>query len=187
MNSSVFRWLLASVAVMLAAFLGGCGFHLPSQTPVPLALQSVYIDVASRYHVEVPPLERALAKRLRRRGSRVVSSPGQARSILRISNLTKSRETAAIGSNGRAVEFRLVTSVTFELESGGKVVLPPQTQSASSEYSFNATQILAAEQEEARLEKYLQGELAEMILLRLDAQLSDGGRHAPTAAAAGPD
>lgn len=183
MNSSVFRWLVASAVVTLAALLGGCGFHLPSQAPVPLALQSVYIDVASRYHVEVPPLERALAKRLRRRGSRVVSSPEQARSILRISNLRKSRETAAIGANGRAVEFRLVTSVTFELESGGKVVLPPQTQSASSEYSFNATQILAAEQEEVRLEKYLQDELAEMILLRLDAQLSDAGqRIAPTIA-----
>lgn len=165
------RWRAMSFAT-LSVLLGGCGFHLPAHNHAPSPLKTVYIDVASQYQVEVPPLERALARRLRRSGSRVVSSPAQARSILRLSNLREGRQTAAIGSNGRAVEFRLVTSVTFELASGGKVILPPQTQSVSSEYSFNATQILATEQEQVRLEKYLQDELAELILLRVDAQLS---------------
>ena len=156
----------------LALLLGGCGLHLASRTPLPPQLKKIYIDYADAYRVDVPPLQAALAERLRRSGADVVASPQQARSILRLSHLTESRETAAIGPDGRALEFRLVTSVTFELASGGKVLLPPETQTASSDYSFNAGQILAKEEEATRLEKYIQGELADMILLRVNARLS---------------
>jgi len=152
--------------------LAGCGFHLAGRTTVPPQLQTVYIDFVDPYHVDAPPLQSDLVDRLTNSGARVMAHPQQAKSILRLSNLTQTREVIAIGPDGRALEYRLITSVRYELASGGQVLLPPETQMVSSDYSFNAQQILAKEEEETRLEKYIQDELAELLLVRIQARLT---------------
>lgn len=167
---------------MISVALSGCGFHLAGHTPVPPQLQTVYIDFVDPYHVAVPPLQTDLVDRLTRSGAKVVPYPQQAKSILRLSNLTQAREVGAIGPDGRALEYRLITSVRYELASGGKVLLPPETQTVSGNYSFNAQQILAEQEEEVRLEKYIQDELAELLLVRIQARLT----HLPPTAATVP-
>lgn len=157
---------------MLSLALGGCGFHLAGHTPMPPQLQTVYVEFVDPYHVAVPPLQTDLVDRLTSGGAKVVPYPQQAKSILRLSNLTQSREAVAIGPDGRALEYRLITSVSYELASGGKVLLPPETQTVSGDYSFNAQQILAEEEEETRLENYIQDELAELLLVRIRARLT---------------
>lgn len=168
---------------MMSVVLGGCGFHLAGRTPIPPQLQTVYIDFVDPYHVAVPPLQTDLVDRLTSSGAKVVPYPQQAKSILRLSNLTQSREAVAIGPDGRALEYRLITSVRYELASGEKVLLPPETQTVSGDYSFNAQQILAEEEEETRLEKYIQDELAELLLVRIQARLT----HLSPPAATAPD
>lgn len=168
------------VLPLLGLLLGGCGFHLAGHTPLPKPLRSVYIDFVDPYHVDVPPLEIDLTERLRDSGATVVGHPEQAHSILRLSHLRQTRETVAIGANGRALEYRLTTSVRYEVLSSNRVLLPPETQAVSSNYSFNAQQILAKQEEESRLEKYIQNELAELLLMRIQARLT----HLPPAATA---
>lgn len=184
MSGHLRRWLHRPLILALAVFVGGCGFHLAGRSPVPPQLQTVYVDYVDPYHVGVPPLQREITDRLTRSGADVVSHPEQAKSILRLSNLTQARETVSIGPDGRALEYRLITSVSYELASQGKVLLPPETQTVSSDYSFNAQQILAKEEEEERLDKYLQDELAELLLLRIQARLTHlppPSVHAPSA------
>ena len=62
---------LALVALTLA--LGGCGFHLAGERPLPRPLSSVYIEVVDPYHVSAPPLESALSARIVRGGGKVQS------------------------------------------------------------------------------------------------------------------
>ncbi len=172
---------LASVA--LCVHLVACGFHLAGSRELPEPLRSVYIQANLPYSVDEPPVEAALRVRLRRRGGTVVGSPGQARSVLKLTDLTERREVLSVGRDGKALEFRLITSVNFSLYAGETLLLPPRTQVVSRDYSFRAEEILAKEAEEARLRRFIQDELAELILLRLDTELSRQPVYSPLPAA----
>jgi LPS-assembly lipoprotein len=162
-------------ACAVALLLGGCGlfgFHWAGSRPLPAALTSVYIDVVTPYRVSKPPIEQALASRLLRRGARLSSTLGGARTILRISDLTETREVLSVDPFGKAVEFKLTTRVQYLLVETGGDTVPAATIQVSRDYSFNAQQVLAKEAEEQRLQSFMQDELAELLLLRLEAVLA---------------
>ena len=161
------------LAALGMTLLTGCGFHFAGSRPLPPALASVYIDVVTPYSVSKPPIEQALRSRLLRRGATLTSSLAQARTVVRISELTESREVLSVDPFGKAVEFKLTTRVQYEMVETGGDTVPPATIQVSRDYSFNAQQVLAKEAEEQRLQTFMQDELAELLLLRLEAQLAD--------------
>jgi Rare lipoprotein B len=173
------RWA-AGLAVLPLLLLTACsGWHLAGQRALPVALQRVYIDMVQPYEVSEPPLQTALQARLAARGAQVLSEPQAGATVLRLSNLKETREVLALGQDGTAIEYRLVTVVTFQLSRNGRLLTEPATQSVSRDYSFNPQQILAKSAEEARLQRYTQGQLSALLLLRLEALL----RAAPAPAA----
>ena len=170
------RWQAGASRVvgglLLAVALGGCGFHLAGERPLPPSLSSLYIDLVQPYRVGTPPLEAALQARITSRGGVVKSHIGDAKAVLRLTNLNETRETLSVGADGLANEYRLVTQVTFELHSGEKELIAPQAQGISRTYSFSVDEVLGKEAEEALLRSYMQDELAELVLLRIDAALA---------------
>ena len=165
------RWIALGATLLLA----GCGFHLAGKRPLPPALASVYIDSVMPYQVSEPPLETALRAGLRRRGADVAGEMDKAKTIVRLSEMKDRREVLSVGPDGKASEYLLVSSVRYEVISGGRALLPPDTLSASRDYSFQPAQVLAKEAEEQRLREFIQGELAELIMLRLEAKLARVG------------
>ena len=173
MNRLLFVRRRALIVVLTAAvLLTACGFHVAGSRPLPDALQSVYVDVIAPYRVSEPPLEISLRSLLQRRGGVVKDSAGDARAIIRLSELNETRQVLSIGTDGKVLEFQLVTSVRYQVSSGSKMLIAPDTLSLSRSYSFNAQQVLAKDAEEARLREYIQHELAELILLRMEAVLN---------------
>jgi LPS-assembly lipoprotein len=157
----------------LALWLGGCGFHLAGERPLPDALSSVYVEVVDPYRVSAPEVQAALVKRITSRGGLAKSHPEEAESILRLSGFGEGLEVVSIGSDGRAIEYRLTVSVRYELDDhDGHALVPGDVLRVSRDYSFSAQQILAKDVEQARLSSYLQDEMAELMLLRLEARLS---------------
>ena len=163
---------MKSGLVFSALLLAGCGFHLAGSRPLPAALESVYIDLVTPYSVSKPPLEAALRTRLLRRGTQVTGNPGSAKTILRLTNLSETRQVLSVDPFGKAVEYQLTTRVRFELIGASQSLIPPDALQVSRDYSFNAQQILAKEAEETRLQAFIQDELAELLLLRIEAALS---------------
>jgi len=159
-------------AALGMALLAGCGFHWAGTRPLPPQLSSVFLDVVTPYSVSKPPIEQALNSRLQRRGARLAGTLGAARTILRVSELKESREVLSVDPFGKAVEYKLTTRVTFQLVEGGTVLVAPDTLQVSRDYSFNAQQVLAKEAEELRLQTFMQDELAELVLLRIEARLT---------------
>ncbi|HVT37221.1 MAG TPA: LPS assembly lipoprotein LptE [Nevskiaceae bacterium] len=98
--------------------------------------------------------------------------------MIQLSDLFETRSVLSIGADGKALEYQLTTSVRYLVSSGGKALLAPDVLTASRDYSYNATQVLAKEAEESRLREFIQNELAELLLLRLEA----GFAHLPAAA-----
>jgi len=166
------RRILKGAALALPMLLAGCGFRLAGERPLPPALKSVFVEVVNPYTVTAPPLLSAVQARITRSGGEVKSDPEQAETALRLSNLEEARQVLSIGTDGRAIEYRLLTRVTYQLtQRGGVTLVPPDTQTVSRDFSFSATQILPKEAEEARLRNYIQDELADLVLLRIESEL----------------
>lgn len=163
---------LQALALTATLMLAGCGFHLAGTRPLPSALQTVYIDVVAPYRVVQPPLETSLRTILQRRGADVRGEQGAGTTEIRLTDLTESREVLSVGINGKALEFRLVTSVQYQVFRDGKTLVEPGALRLTRDYSFQPEQVLAKEAEEARLREFIQAEIAELMLLRLEAQLS---------------
>lgn len=163
------RFLLITAFALL---LSACGFRMIGSEGLSTPLKNVYIDMVLDYQVAEPPVETALRTKLSRRGAVVVSKAEQADTTLRLSNLEERRETLSIGADGKALEYRLVIGVRYELLQGGQALLPAATLSVSRDYSFQLNQILQKELEEEQLRAYIQNELAELVLLRIESGLA---------------
>lgn len=166
MRRSLQAWMLLVPLLMTA-----CGFHLAGTRPLPSALLTVYIDVVAPYRVVQPPLETSLRAILQRRGADVRGEQSAGTTEIRLTDLNESREVLSVGIDGKAIEFRLVTSVKYQVFRDGKSLIEPGALRLTRDYSFQPEQVLAKEAEEARLREFIQAEMAELMLLRLDAQL----------------
>ncbi|WP_439641740.1 LPS-assembly lipoprotein LptE [Nevskia sp.] len=176
--------LVRPIGISLATLaLAACGFHPVGSRPLPKALRAVHVELVDPYRVTTPPVEEALKARIVRGGGEVISKADDAATVLRLSDLREAQEVLSIGTDGRAIEYRLVTRVTFEMrrvvDGKAEVLIAPESQTVSRDYSFSAQQILAKEAEEARLRRYIQDELAERVLLRVEARLATADPDAP--------
>ena len=176
-----------TLTLTLTLVLSACGFHLAGSRPLPEPLKQVYIDVVVPYLVSEPPVETALRNLLQRRGAKVVGEPKDARTLIRLSELNEGRQVLSLGPDGKALEYQLITSVRYVVQSGDQVLLGPDVLRVTRDYSFNAQQVLAKEAEEERLRDFIQGELAELLILRIDAALSRAALTTGSAPAATPD
>lgn len=152
-------------------FVTACGFQLAGTRPLPDPLALVYIDVKTPYSVREPPIATALRSRINRRGGLVTGAAREARTTLRLSDLNETRVVLSVGADGKAVEFRLSASVKYQLFDSRKMLIEPDMLSVSRDYSFTAQQVLSKEAEEDRLRAYIQEEMAELLMLRLESQL----------------
>lgn len=179
--------LLRGLSMMAATLLlCACGFHLAGTRPLSADLQRVYIDTVTPYKVSEPPVEAQLRAILQRRGAQIENSGGAQVTTIRLSELKESREPLSIGTDGKAIEFRLITRVNYEVFRGTTVLVTPGTLVATRDYSFVPEQVLAKEAEEARLREFIQNELAELLMLRIDAALTYHSATVTPAAPAAP-
>lgn len=179
-NSSVFApGPLVLGAVLTAVLLSACGFHAVGSRPLPAQMHKVYIDVVVPYRVSEQPVETSLRTRLVRRGATVTKEAAKAQMTIKLTNLKEGRQTLSVGPDGKALEFLLVTTVDYQVFAGDQVLMAPGHLRATRAYSFNEEQILAKEAEEARLREYIQDQLADLLLIKVETQLSRRESQAP--------
>lgn len=155
-----------------ALLLSACGFHLAGNRPLPAQLQSVFIDSAQPYRVSEPPVETALRSLLQRRGGKVLDGVEAGASVIKLSGISENRQVLSIGTDSKVLEYQITATVNYQVFNGDKTLVPPDTLTLTRSYSYNPQTALAEEIKEARLRDYMQTELAELLLLRLDAVLS---------------
>lgn len=155
----------------LGTLLAACGFHAAGTRPLPDPLKRVRIDLVAPYRVSEPPVETSLRDRLTQRGAEVVKKDkgDENVTVIRLSDLRESREVLSVGADGKALEYELILRVRYEVRTGRHVWIPPSQMEARRDYSFNAQQVLPKEQEAERLREFLEDEMAEMLLLRIEA------------------
>lgn len=92
--------------------------------------------------------------------------------VLKLTQLEDSRVVAAIGGDGKVVEYDLGRTIHYQILADGWSSAV-YSQSTSRRLSFDPNQALAKELEEARLRQGLSRELIELMLLRVEIELRE--------------
>jgi LPS-assembly lipoprotein len=166
MRSSTCHSVRAAAAVLLVvAIMSGCGFQLRGAASLPPEFQEVSLRGVDVYS----ELGDALRALLEANGSRVVE-PDVATGVLWILDEAFRKDVTALGSNGKAVEFRLAYRVRFKAEdaAGNELVAPDEVR-LFRDYAYAEDQVLGRNAAEEDVQRQLIRESAWMVLQRLQA------------------
>lgn len=158
------------VAAALAGSLSACGFHLRgSGGHYTLPFPAMYIGLP-----ESSPLAIDLKRNIRVNGNTVVvSDPAKADGVVEVLSdpeKTRTKSILSLNSNGRVREYLLAYNIVFRVRDKlGNELLGPTTISLNRPITFDETQLLAKEQEEALLYKDMQTDLVQQMMRRMAA------------------
>jgi LPS-assembly lipoprotein len=150
-------------ALLVATVLAGCGFQLRGTAEVPF--QTIHVAGATG----------GIALDLKRQiqagtSARVLEDPRQAEAILLFLQETRDKEILSLTGTGRVREFRLNYRVGFRVHDGkGNDFMAPSTIVLSRDITFNDSEVLAKETEEALLIRDMQADMVQQIMRRLAA------------------
>ncbi|MGX9716539.1 LPS-assembly lipoprotein LptE [Janthinobacterium lividum] len=160
----------AVLALGLTVLLSACGFHLRgSNGSFMLPFATMYIGLP-----DTSPLAISLKRYIRAIGStEVVNTKDGADAVLEVLNDPERNRTKTILSlnpNGRVQEYQLGYSINFRVvDKAGNQLLVPTTISLVRPITFDESQVLAKETEEAALYRDMRNDLVQQIMRRLAA------------------
>lgn len=154
------RHLLLAVSLLA---LAACGFHMRGMTE--LSFKKLYLQNSG---------SSALAKELRRslinNGVQLVSTPKEAEMLLEVMNEQTQKNILSLSGGGKVREYELVYRVHIRLrEASSELWGMPQLIEQRRDYSYDDTQLLAKEGEEARLFSDMRSDATREIMRRLNA------------------
>jgi len=163
------RRLLGGALGAAALLLSGCGFRLRGAPE--FAFDSLFPSV---------PEQSEFGAQLRRLvattgTTRVEEDAAKAEARLQILSNDRGREILSLTGAGKVREYQLVQSLRFQLlDRAGKALIPPTSLTARREYTFDDSQVLGKEQEEALLYRDMQNDLVQQLMRRLAAARRSG-------------
>ena len=149
---------------VLSLMLASCGFHLRGQATLPF--ETLYID-GNRDSPFVNELKRAV-----RSGSttKLVDNPAEAQGILQIVGESRQKVILTLSGGGRVREYKLLYNISYRVHDGKGKDLRPQGEIAlKRDVSYDDTQLLAKESEEALLYRDMQSDAVQQLFRRLQA------------------
>lgn len=154
-------WL--GVAVV-CAWLAACGFQLRGTQQLPFATIALNFPPNS-------PLGTELARNIRAgTNTQIISDPTKADAVFDLLGELRDRQVLTIDAQGRALEYTLRDRLRFRLrDAKGREVIEPTDLQVQRDISFNDSQRLSKESEEALLYRDMQTDLVQQLLRRIAA------------------
>ena len=151
------------IALLLAAALAGCGFQLRGTAALPF--ETLFI----------PNTTGGIGLDLKRNiqsgtHTRVVDDPKLAQAVLQFTDDTREKNILSLSGSGRVREFQLRYRVGFRVHDGkGSEFLPSSQIILTRDFTFNDTDVLSKELEEAQIFREMQLDMVQQILRRISA------------------
>lgn len=159
------RALLAGAA---AAALSACGFKLRGAQTLPVETLFLALPVNSPLGAEITRVVRSSTN------ARVVTDRKEAQAIFELLGESREREVLSVNAQGRAREYQLRLLTTFRVvDPKGIEMIAPTTLTARRDISFNESELLAKESEEALLYRDMQSDLVRQMVTRLQGMRLD--------------
>jgi LPS-assembly lipoprotein len=157
--------LRALIVFLFTLLLGACGFHLRGQDAFALPFQTLYVKSANDYAPFITELKRVIAAN----NVEVTDAPEQAQLTLEIVSEIADKQILSLSGAGRVLEYRLQYRVSLRAyDVKQQEWLAPEEISLRRDFSYDDTQVLAKEQEEALLYQNMRGDAAQQVLRRLN-------------------
>ncbi len=167
-------WLGA--ILLMAAMLGGCGFHLRQSAALPPAMQRMHLAVRSG-----GDLQRNLARALESAGVTLEDDAGPGVVELKVPVAAFNTDILSVSGYARVTEYSVHYQVEFLVTDGsGNVLLPSQRIDMSRDYSFDASNPIGDATQVEEIQGSLTDDMVQAIVFRLQA----AGQHMPAAPAA---
>jgi len=154
----------AVLALLVTAFLAGCGFQLRGTATLPF--ETLYMPPASSPGVALD-LRRNILSGTR---TKVVDDAKTADAVLEFSQETREKVILSLAATGRVREFQLRYRVGFRVHDGkGGEFVPSNVIVLTRDVTFNDSDVLAKESEEQLLYRDMQSDMVQQIMRRLSA------------------
>lgn len=154
------------LAILVAALLSACGFHLRDALRLPPDLGQVRVLAPDPYS----PLAQSLTTALERAGATMAAENESDAAALRVLSEQWASTPIAVDQFGRAQEFSLRYAAVFRLDrADGSIAVPQQAVELARDYVSAPETAAGTESEREILARELQREMAASILRRIDA------------------
>lgn len=156
-----FRLLLA---VIIAAVLTGCGFHLRGTVSGNLPYKTFYIALPDTSEINV-----WLQRYIKASGNtEIVSDARNAEAIFQQVSDGRQKTILSVNAQGRVREYRLQMNYTFRVVNAkGQILVAPSEINLIRDITYNDSAVLAKDLEEAMLWRDMNTDLVNQIMRRL--------------------
>ena len=155
------RFLLALLAAVLVA---GCGFQLRGTASGKLPYESIYVALPDNAEVGVW-LKRYIKSMA---STRLADEATEAEATFQQLFDTRHKAILSLNARGQVKEYRLQMTYGFRVvDAKGKVLVPPNEIMITRDITYDASVVLAKDQEEALLWRDINTDLVNQILRRL--------------------
>ena len=156
----------ASSMAFMALLLASCGFQLRGQAALPFG--SIYVSGSPAFANQLARAVRATGK------TRVTENPQDAEVTLQILSEARERSILSLSGAGRVREVQLRYRVSYRLhDKNNKELTPPSEVLLKRDLTYNDTDVLGKEQEEALLYRDMQNDAVQQVVRRLQAARLD--------------
>lgn len=153
---------MRTLFLLAILLLSGCGFHLRGQAGMPF--ETLYLNAVNPNTPFITELRRSLeANKVR-----LVSRADEADVILDIVSELPEKQILTLGGSGRVSEFQLRFSISlraYDLKQ--QEWIPAEDIVMRRDYTYDDTQVLAKESEEALLYQSMRSDMVQQIIRRL--------------------
>ncbi|MGL1835006.1 LPS assembly lipoprotein LptE [Rhodocyclaceae bacterium SMB388] len=159
------RFLVLILASLVAtSLISGCGFKLRGPQPLPFETIHVGADPNTEFGA-------AVRRRIATSGTTVaIEDAAAADARVEILRNRRTQDILSLSSAGKVSEFQLNQALTFRvIDRAGTALIPATTISARRDYTFDDSQVIAKEQEEALLWRDMENDLLQQLMRRLAA------------------
>jgi len=153
------------IVLLLSLLLGACGFHMRGQNNFALPFQKLYVQSANEFAPFINELKIAIGAS----DVQITESPDQAQLTLQIVSEVTDKQILSLSAAGRVLEYRLQYRISLRAyDQKQQEWLAPQEITLRRDYSYDDTQVIAKQQEEALLYKNMRGDAVQQVLRRLN-------------------
>jgi LPS-assembly lipoprotein len=130
---------------------------------LPESNRRIYIYTAD----EITPFAVELRRAIERAGGTITPTAGAAGTVVRITRDRSGRRVLSVSARNTPQEYEVYYAVEYTVDQAGKEVLEMQPLELTRNMSFDETQVLAKDREEAILLEAMARDLATLVLRRI--------------------
>ncbi|MBT8095507.1 MAG: hypothetical protein HKN35_09000 [Woeseia sp.] len=146
--------------------LVACGFQLRGAPELPPQMARTYIDTADRYSL----FFRQLRQELQDAGVTLVDSAAEAGAVFSILSDETDQRVLSVSARNVPREYEVYYSVYYTVQSNDGLLLEPQLQTGTRDYTYDETQVLGKSREEELLREAIARDLVRIVMIQLSSQ-----------------